>query len=189
MKFNRRLIETIPAENRGLAMLALFCIQENLNLIGFLEDPQSVTKVQDISNRLWATGKVVEDLTGKHNDIVTAEPLYVEDYELPEDFNIEKLRKHWSYKSIGIAGKMSDKRRVTALLESWFLENPGVTMKQVSQAGKDYIDHCRNTGRFIVDVDNFILRKDETGEKSLLSTWVEQLDDKTYVDNDERTNW
>ena len=176
MKFNERLLEKLPADDRALAKIVLFCLQEDLNLVSFVEKPGIVNNIHEISGNLWQNGQVREDILS--NQLLPAEPLYLEEKaNVPEDFDISRLRQYWSYKHIGVRGKQSNKRRVAELLSNWFLENPGYNMADVERAGREYIEHCMLNNRFMRDVDKFI----DNGEDSALLTWVEQAADNPYT--------
>lgn len=182
MQFNDRLLDGIPITERGLCKLSLFCLQEGINLIAIVEQPGVVNRIRTIESQLWQGGAVVEDLINDNGQLILSEPLYVENPNLPE-LDVEGLRKHWSKSSIGAAGKMSTKHRVSKVLSDWMLDNPDYSMEQIVAAGKMYIDHCLTTGRLVMDIDNFIFN----GTKSTLSTWIEeaaeteQHDDRRFI--------
>jgi len=170
LKFNGRLVEDIPQKDRGLAKIILFCFQEDLNLKSFVEEKGIINRINEISGTMWQNGQAVEDIF--NNRIVPAEPLYLEEStKVPENFDIQRVRKYFSKKYIGMSGKLSNKPKVTRVLSDWFLENPGYSMDDVEKATEMYVNHCIRTGRMLMDVDNFI----NNGDDSTLLDWVEEL--------------
>ena len=122
-------------------------------------------------SRLINNGSIEEDYTAVVSRYRLARDLYVEEWHtIAGGADVNALRVHWSHKQLGIAGKAGDPDYVKKLVARLMAER-GWTFTQIVEAGKKYIESCRNSGRIIRDLPNFLFDKDGS---SMIAEFVEE---------------
>lgn len=184
MKFNERLLENLPEEDRPIGEVVLFFIDRGLNLYHYFPNIKEgklvaredlYERIQEIVGQLLEEGKLVPDY--RDESIVRLSP--TESIYVPEGhiitYEVDRLRKLFP------PGKKSDKITVDRTLKEFLKMHPHYTMHQIVEAGRRYIHHCNMTERPLRDCNNFILDADNA---SMLLQWLEEAESAQNISDD-----
>lgn len=178
MVFNKQILDILgemPSINVQTIKHILFCIDQEISFYFVKYADADVKRALSI----LLDKDLVESIPGGNiNESVGYQlkyPLYVDSNDIV-GFNIDEVvRRFWSRFAIGVAGKKGTKHLCIVRLKNWMSQNPLVSLEQITEACKAYINNCIEEDRLIQDADNFIFNPQT--DKSMLSVWIEELED------------